>query len=145
MSKAVRAIIIQNEQILLMQREKENNTYFTLVGGVVSNGESNDDALLRKVREETSLNISSYRLVFIEEHTDPYNQQFIYLCETISGQIGLQKNSEEAYMNQFGSNMHQPVWVSKSSFASVPFRTPQLREAIIKGIKQGFPKEPLTL
>ena len=146
MGKAVRAIIIKDNQLLLIEREKDNSKYYTLVGGKVLDGETDEEALTRKVREETGLIIHFSKLTFIEQHPEPYNQQYIYLCETNnSQQVALNKNSEEAYLNRFGANIHLPVWVSRSSLSSLPFRTPQLKEGIINGLKHGFPTTPKIL
>lgn len=146
MSKAARALIIENGQILLMHREKENNQYYTLVGGQVGDNETIEQALIRKVIDETGLNVTSYRLVFIEEHPAPYLEQYIYLCEIAPhNDVALKSNTEESYLNRFGSNIHQPLWASIASFPSLPFRTPQLRQGIIDGLKHGFPKEPQKL
>jgi len=148
MSKAARAIIIENGQILLMHREKENNQYYTLVGGQVKDNETTEQALFRKVMDETGLSVTSYRLVFIEEHPAPYAEQYIYLCEAAPhNDTTLKSNTEESYLNSFsfGSNIHQPLWASIASFPSLPFRTPQLRQGIIDSIKHGFPKEPQKL
>ena len=75
MSKAARAIVVQDGKILVMHRNKYGSEYFTLVGGRVNEGESLEQALVREVREETGLSVTGVRLVFIEEHPAPYNEQ----------------------------------------------------------------------
>jgi ADP-ribose pyrophosphatase YjhB (NUDIX family) len=149
MSTAVRAIIIENDKLLMMQRNKYGSEYFTLVGGRVNEGESREQALHREIREETGLMITTSRLVYVEDHAEPYNSQYIYLCEVAPhAAVGLEITSEEANMNSYGMNIHQPTWVPIRAFEHLPFRTPQLHEAISKAIKKGklkFPDEPITL
>lgn len=146
MRTAVRAIIIENDNLLVMHRNKEGNQYFTLVGGLVSDNETVEQALKRKVHEETGLNILKYRLVFSEEHAHPYNDQYIYLCEVAEHQpIAIQSQSEESYLNQIGISTHEPRWVGKKSFPILPFRTPQLQKAICDSLRNGFPDQPLKL
>lgn len=146
MSSAARAIIIENDKILVMHRNKHGSEYFTLVGGRVNNNESLEQAASREVREETGLKITSSRLVFTEDHVAPYNAQFIFLCEVAPHQsVAIQDSSEEGLMNTIGINTHQPKWADISAFERLPFRTPQLQQAIIKALGKGFPKQPVRL
>jgi ADP-ribose pyrophosphatase YjhB (NUDIX family) len=71
MSKAARAIIIDGERFLVMYRNKYGSEYFTLVGGRVGESETVEQALMREVKEETGLDVTAARLVFIEEHPEP--------------------------------------------------------------------------
>ncbi len=146
MRKAARAIIIENDRLLVMHRNKYGSQYFTLVGGRVNDDETPEQALMREVKEETGLRIRAGRPVYIEEHAAPHNIQYIYLCELEShGDVIIQEASEESEMNKYGANTHQPHWVAKGAFANLPFRTPQLQAAIIKALKKGFPESPIKL
>jgi len=148
MADAARAIIIENGKILLMQRDKEGSRYATLVGGRRDPDESIEACLKREIMEETGLKIKQHQLVYIEPHTAPYNNQYIFLCTVEPhDEVVLQELSEENIMNesQFMNNTHEPIWVSVSSFKSIPFRTPKLQEEIVKSLKKRFPKEPKTI
>ena len=146
MGKAARAIIIENGRLLVMHRNKEGSQYFTLVGGLVGDGETIEQGLVREIKEETGLDITSASLVYTEDHPAPYNQQYIFLCEVAPhDSITLQDTSEEAFMNKMGSNIHEPAWTDTKAFAAIPFRTPQLQAAIVLGLKKGFPKQPVQL
>jgi len=149
MSTAARAIIIENGKLLVMHRNKYGSKYYTLVGGRVNENETPEQALVREVREETGMVVTAARLVYVEEHAPPYNNQHIYLCEVAPhAAIGLELSSEEANMNSYGMNTHEPTWVPFKSFEHLPFRTPQLHEAISKAIKKGkmkFPAKPIKL
>lgn len=146
MSKAARAIIVENGKILVMQRNKHGSEYFTLVGGRVGASETLEQALEREVREETGLQVTNARLVFIEEHPAPYNEQYVFLCEVAAHtSIAIQEASEESLMNTIGINTHKPLWAETRAFARLQFRTPQLANAIIAGLKDGFPNTPVKL
>ncbi len=146
MGKAARAIIIQGDKILVMHRNKQGSEYFTLVGGRVNDGETVEEALKREVKEETGLDVTSSRLVFFEEHPEPYNQQYTYICEVAPyDNIAIQDTSEEAFLNRISVNTHQPMWANKAAFSKLSFRTPQLQVAIEHAMKKGFPKEPIKL
>ena len=146
MKRAARAIIVEDGKFLIMQRIKYGAEYFTLVGGRVNEGENIEQALVREIKEETGLNIVRARLVYIEEHPEPYNQQYIYLCEIgPHAPISLQDTSEEAFMNKLEANIHKPMWIDVRTFARLHFRTPQLHAAILQALQDGFPAEPVKL
>jgi 8-oxo-dGTP diphosphatase len=146
MRKAARAIIIEGDKMLVMHRNKYGSEYYTLVGGLVGDSETLEEGLVREVREETGLEVTSARLVFIEEHPAPYNEQYIFLCEVAPhGSVAIQEASEEGFMNRLDMNIHTPVWVETRSFARLQFRSPQLYHAIINSLKKGFPAEPVKL
>ncbi len=146
MGKAARAIIFENGKILVMHRQKYGSEYFTLVGGRSNENETMEQTLVREVKEETGMQVVAAKLVYIEMHQSPYNEQYIYVCNVAPHEgIAVQDASEEGEMNRFEANVHKPYWVEVKAFSSMPFRTPQLQQAIVNGIKKGFPKEPVTL
>lgn len=123
-----------------MHRNNSGNQYFTLVGGKVDANEDAEQALMREVQEETGLKVISAQLVFTEDHPEPYNKQYIYLCKVAPhGEIAVQDFAEEAILNKLSINTHQPMWADLNSFPTLAFRTPQLQEAIIEGVNVGFP------
>jgi ADP-ribose pyrophosphatase YjhB (NUDIX family) len=146
MGRAARAIIFKDDKILVMHRNKYGSQYFTLVGGRINEDESIEDGLIREVKEETGLDISYARLVFVEHHPAPYNEQYIFLCEVASTEvIELQKDSEEHLMNKLDMNTHTPMLVDKSAFAKIPFRTIELQTHIANGLNNGFPDKPIKI
>lgn len=146
MGKAARAIIIENGKLLVMHRNKHGSEYFTLVGGRAHEGEALEQTLVREVKEETGLDITTSRLVFVELHPAPYNEQYIYLCEVAPhADVAIQDSSEESFMNRISINTHRPLWAEAASFSQLNFRTPQLQQAIITALKNGFPAQPIKL
>ena len=146
MGKASRAIIIENNKILVMRRNKQGSQYFTLVGGKLNDHETPEQALVRELKEETGLDVIAARLVFFEEHPEPYNEQYIYLCNIAPrDNVEIQSTSEEALLNRLQTNLHEPLWVDLQSFTKLPFRTPQLQEAIVQCFKNGFPEKAVRL
>ena len=143
MSKAVRAIVMTKDNLLVMYRDKQGSRYFTLVGGGVHDNETPEEALVREVQEETGLRVTRKELVYIEDHVKPFTSQMIYLCEVETYQaVGLEEYSEEAMLNKLGMNIHKPMWVSITGFKNLAFRTPALQNAIVKAMKSGFPSIP---
>lgn len=146
MAKASRAIIIENNKILVMHRNKYGNQYFTLVGGRLNEGETSEHALVREIKEETGLDIIKARLVYHEQNVPPYNEQYIYLCEVAEhGPVGLEETSEEFMLNKLELTTHDPIWVDIKNFPRIAFRTIQVQNAISKALVDGFPSETQEL
>ena len=146
MGKAARAIIIEDGRILVMRRRKNGAEYYTLAGGRVDEGENIEQAVIREIKEETGMDVTAARMVFYEQHPEPYNEQYIFLCEVAPhGPVAVQNTSEEAELNKMRVNVHTPEWVGTKTFPKIPFRTPQLQTAIAQALKKGFPAQAVKL
>ena len=141
MISAARAIIIKDNHILLMKRDKFGEQYYTLIGGHVELGESVEKALLREIHEETMVRVANPRLVYKEQAPKPYGMQYVYLCEYISGIPMLHPKSDERKINALGLNIYTPMWVPLSQFDGLPFRSKTIHKKLIRHLKHGFPDD----
>jgi len=87
MNKRVSAIIIKNNQILLIHRIKNDIEYFVLPGGAVEVGEGNEIALIREIKEETNLDIVNYKL--LSQVREESKLWYIYIIDEYFGDIRL--------------------------------------------------------
>jgi len=145
MRKAVRAIVVKDDALLTMHRNKFGEEYYTLVGGGIDIGETPESTLYREVGEETTLKIANPRLVFVEHSGDPYGDQYIYLCDYVSGEISLPSESTEAKINELGKNLYTPMWLPVKDLPNVPFFTEKLKSVLINALLHGFPEKPENL
>jgi 8-oxo-dGTP diphosphatase len=145
MRKASRAIIIKDDKLLVTKRNKFGNEYYILIGGGVDIGEDLEQALYRELQEESGVQVSNPRLVFVENAGDIYGLQHIFLCEYVSGEPVLHPDSAEAKISALGQNTYTPMWLPLSEVATVPFRSDRLRRALLDGIKYGFPDQPVDI
>ena len=105
----VGAVIVREGKLLLIHRRKKGAEYWVLVGGKVEDGETVEEALVREVKEETSLDVLSFKklLEIIQEG----RLQVIFECECGNGEPKLggpekEENNED--------NWYKPEWVSIS-------------------------------
>lgn len=145
MRKAVRAIVVKDDALLVMHRNKFGEEYYTLVGGGIDIGETPEQALLREVKEETMLDIANPRLVFIEEAGDPYGNQYIYLCDHAGGEISLSPESDEAKIHVLGKNLYTPIWLPIKQLPDVPFLSGTLKSVLVNALSHGFPEKLQTI
>lgn len=143
--QAARAIVIKDDRLLVMHRNKFGTEYETLPGGNVEVGESPESAVVRELLEETSVTIGDKRLVFVEEAGDPYGTQFVYLCTYVSGEPMLAPNSEEAFINKLGDNLYEPKWVRIADLPNLPFLSEKLKAKIMDSAATSFPEEPVLI
>ncbi len=143
MRRAVRAIVINNDKLLVMHRNKFGKEYDTLPGGNIELGETPQQALEREVGEETQLTISNPRMVFVEHAGVPYGDQLIFLCDFAGGEPTLQPGSEEDHINKMGKNLYQPGWVKISDLENLPFLSENLKRRILEAVKSGWPQAPI--
>ena len=145
MRQCSRAIIIKDNQLLLMKRKQRDRQFYSLVGGAIEPGETPEQALTREVYEETSIVIASPRLVIIEDDGDYYGIQHIFLADYKSGEIAIQDNTDESRDNQQGDNTYQPQWVNVSELSNTSLLPGELKQSILQGLASGFPDQPIKL
>lgn len=146
MRKACRAIVIKDDKILVTKRNKFGDEYYILIGGGVDMGETEEQALLRELQEESGVQVAHPRKVFIENAGDMYGMQNIFLCDYVSGEPALHPESTEAKINAMDTgNTYTTVWLPLSQLPTVPFRSDRLRRAVLDGVQNGFPDTPLDI
>lgn len=141
MRKAVRAIIIKNDTLLVMNRNKFGTIYDTLPGGNVEMGETPEQAVYREVAEETMVTFTNHRLVYIEHSDAIYGDQYVYLCEYVSGEPQLHPEAEEQHINKMGKNLYKPMWLSFEALKTAPFLSDKLQAKLLHGIEHGWPEQ----
>ena len=93
MDKTVLAYIDNGNEYLMLYRNKKKNDYnhgkWIGVGGHIEDGEAPDQALIREIKEETGLDVLSYKLVgeieFID--TDFSELMYLYIVDNYSGNL----------------------------------------------------------
>jgi ADP-ribose pyrophosphatase YjhB (NUDIX family) len=143
--QSVRAIVVNGDKMLAMRRDKFGKQYYTLIGGGVDLGEDREEAIRRELREETGMEVGGIQLVFYEDGGYLYGPQYVYLCEYKGGDPVLSPESEEFKISAMGQNTYEPTWLPLDQVLSVPFRSYSVGEALLDGVRNGFPETPQEL
>jgi len=145
MRQAIRAVVINNDKLLVMKRNKFGKEYYTLIGDGIELDEDQETALRRELMEETGMQVGAVRLVYEEEPGEPYGTQFVYLCEYQGGEPVLSPDSIEAQISAAGQNTYEPMWLAIADLPNVNFVSGSLKTELIRAMQQGFPNEPIQL
>ncbi len=91
--KVVAGLIIQNNKLLICQRPsfKDHPLKWEFPGGKIKNDETNEEALIREINEELSINIINYEelISYNFNYKDLNKKVFIYfyLVNNFSGKV----------------------------------------------------------
>lgn len=145
MRQAVRVIVVKEDRLLVMHRNKFGNEFYALVGGGVDFGENPEQALYREVAEETGLIIANPRLVIVEDAGDVYGIQYIYTADYVSGEPKLAVDSAEALIHVGGKNLYTPMWLSLTELPHVVFLPKELQTVLTQHVGRIWPDQPIEL
>jgi 8-oxo-dGTP diphosphatase len=123
-----RAIIIRENQILLIFRRKQDKEYYVFPGGRVESDEVAEKAVVREVMEETNVSVLAGKLFC--RIIDPNNEEHIfYLCRYLEGFPSF-KNSEEEKRSS-PDNYYEPKWISLKDLSKLLLYPLEVRDKVI--------------
>lgn len=137
MSYRAAIVLLQDDKIALIERQRADLHYFTFPGGHVEPGETPEQAAVREAREELGLEVSIQRLLAeIWWHDLP---QYYYLVETVGGEFGT-GIGEEMHHPRPKKGTYRPVWVSIEDLLDLPVLPRRFAEMIVQAHSTGWPE-----
>jgi len=121
----VRAIIIHEDNLLTMYREREGNMFYTFPGGGLEGNESEEDCVVREVYEEFGIVVKPVKKVYT--YQNKHNIEYFYLSEWISGEFG-SGDGEEFHNNQI-NGLYVPKMIKISDIPDLPLMPPEVASA----------------
>jgi 8-oxo-dGTP pyrophosphatase MutT (NUDIX family) len=103
-----RGIIIHDNKILLIERWRGSLHYFSIPGGGIEAGETEQQTVIREVAEETGCTVALQRKLYVLHHGD--RMHHIYLCDYLNGTPHLTADSPEALAHN-PHNRFEPMWL----------------------------------
>lgn len=143
MRKPIRAvaIIIDKDNILLIWRVRHGQEYYVLPGGGVEDGESVEEAVIREVKEETSLDVAIDRLIY-HHHYLHHSNQYFYLCHYKGGEPALGECNEKEEMQKGKDDFYKPIWVKIADLAHMLVYPLEIRDWLLEDVKDNFKQTP---
>jgi 8-oxo-dGTP diphosphatase len=125
-----RAIVIPEERIALLQRDRGGQIYYVFPGGGIEGDETPEGAAVREVYEELGIVVRPEKLVAVVqwgEHT-----MYFYQVAVIGGTFG-SGSGAEFHSNSPERGTYTPVWLDVSSLTSVDVRPEEVAVGIAAG------------
>lgn len=138
---ACRAIILRGEEVVLMHRREKGTEYYCFPGGSVEPKETTEAALLREIKEETSLGVVVEKLLYRHRLRQNDDDQLFYLCGYVSGEPRLHPESEEI-KSLSDDYFEEPVWVEMKRLPQMLVYPLEIRDSFIRDKKSNFKDNP---
>lgn len=137
MHKSVRGVIKKDGGIILIHRIKprEDGTYreyYTIPGGKMEIGETEEQTVVREVKEELGINVEPEKKI-IEYNSDYDNSiQIFYLCKYIDGDIGTGNGPEITDKSSY-KGVFEPVIVKQDQIKKINLVPEEIKKILVDG------------
>lgn len=135
------AIVLDHDKLLVIHR-KNSRDYYTFPGGGVENGETNEQAAVREIKEETSIDCEVGPLAY-ELHYDNGDTHYYFWAKYIAGEPAIMPGTNEFEANALGFNTYTPEWVPVSELAHTTVFPLEVRDKLIQDMQNGFSSDPV--
>jgi 8-oxo-dGTP diphosphatase len=108
-------VILHDDYILLVKHLNHltGNPYWWLPGGALEPKETQEECIVREIREETHLSVRVERLLFETEDPDrryTYQNYVTYLCTLVSGKAELGSEQKNSPVHSILGADWYPLW-----------------------------------
>jgi len=128
------ALVRKENSILMIHRFKPGEEYFVLPGGGVEIGETSEIAVVRELKEETSL-ISKAREKIFEFIDVRGRSHQLFLCNYVAGDIKISVDSPEA-SHTTKDNIFIPEWVQIKNLPDITIWPSGTKDFLINYFKK---------
>ncbi len=142
MSYRSAVILLQDDKIALIERQRQGHHYFTFPGGHVEEGEPPEQTAVRETREELGLEVVIRRLVARMMWKGKW--QYYYLAEIIGGTFGTGTGDEMNHPRSERGTYH-PMWMPLSELPNQPVLPHEICELVIRFAREGWPETPVVI
>lgn len=127
-----RCVLIENDKVLLIYREKNDRIYYVFPGGGVEDGETKEECLIRECREELGIKINIIKQLYEVKGKD-FLQHF-FLIERVSGEIG-SGDANEYDINRVGG-LQRPVFIDINELVNLEVVSRPIVEQLLSDYKK---------
>ena len=122
----VAGILIEKNKILLIEHKKNDKKYWLIPGGGVDWGESTAEALIREYKEETNLDVTVDKFLFLSETIAPDKEKHVI---NLYFKVKKDENSKAEMILGDETNLNDLRFVSKDEIENIKIY-PNIKEQI---------------
>lgn len=126
-----RAIIIFQNSLMVMYREKADKVYYTFPGGGREENESKEECIIRECLEEFGIRVKPLTIIY--EYEDAKSVQHFFVCEWIDGEFGSGEGEEYEAGNNKG--IYVPTFMPLDLITTLPLMPPEIAKALSEDLK----------
>ena len=127
-----RAIIFDNERIVSMYRENGDRVYYTFPGGGMKKNETEEECVVREVKEEFGIDIKPVKKVYVYE--DEKSIQNFYLCDWLKGELG--SGVGEEFQDDRNKGVYVPSLIYVNKIQDLPLMPPIVAKQLVEDVKK---------
>lgn len=121
-----RAIVLEGDRLLVMERIRDGEAYFVLPGGGLEPGESPREACVREVREETGLTLVNPVEAFV--HVGVAGAAHVFRADQFTGSLALGGPELERSSPR---NSYALRWIDRHRLAKLPLRPLEIKSRLV--------------
>lgn len=138
--KRVRGIILFDDNIILMKRERikegKKVLYYDFPGGGVEEGETLEQALHREILEELGIKVTLIKNLYLNEYDNQIHGYF--LCRYLSGKFGTGEGPEFNDKNYLNRGTYTPLILPISKIGDINLVPELVKNRFISDLKNGL-------
>lgn len=138
--KRVRGIILFDDNIILMKRERikegKKFLYYVFPGGGVEEGETLEQALHREVLEELGIKVTLLKNLYLSTYDNQINGYF--LCKYLSGKFGTGEGPEFNDKSYSNRGTYTPLILPISEIGNINLLPELVKNRFISDLKNGL-------
>jgi 8-oxo-dGTP diphosphatase len=140
-------VLIEDNNVALIERHRAGLDYFVFPGGGVDEGESTEQGAIREAMEELGIEVSIKQKI-AEIHFGRASKHVYFLVERVSGEFGSGTGEEftDSDPDHPEEGIYIPIWMPIEELPEHSKIYPSaLAKLVIESLKEGWPKQPMTL
>lgn len=138
-----RAIIVRNNYIALIKRQREGRVYYVIPGGGREPGETPEQTAIRESLEELGLNVSIDRLLAKVVYHG--REQYYFSARVIGGHFGTGNGPEMIGKYPPERGTYTPVWILLKQVENIDLFPPSIAQLISLAVKTGWPASTVEI
>lgn len=120
-----RAIIVRDNKMVAMYREKSDRIFYTFPGGGMEGNETEEECVIREVFEEFGLTVKPIKKVY--DYENEISIEHFYVCEWIDGEVG--NGAGEEYQPDRNNGVYEQRLIEISDIPHLPLMPPEVASA----------------